>query len=904
MKSHVALILAGTLSWVTGTQASGVLAPASERLSSPDSSQAPSFRRHVVPLLSRIGCSSRECHGSFSGQGGFQLSLFGYDFQLDHGEITADEEEIRVDREQPARSLLLTKPTMEEKHKGKLQIEKDSWQYHLVLNWIRGGATNDAEASGDLQRLEVQPSEILFQGTNDTQQLRVIAHWQDGTSEDVTELTRFQTNDESIAGIDKQGRVEALGAGDTHIVAFYDNGVVPVPVLLPLNPMHGERYPKVATPTEVDRLVVAKLQKLGIRPSPVCSDTDFLRRVSLDVTGTLPTPSAIQAFLADRSPDKRERLIDQLLETPEHSAWWATRLCDITGNNAGNISEKLFKNDFSRQWYDWIYARLKRNEPYDQLVAGIVLATSRSSTDQDYLSFARQTSSYLKKTNPADFADHPYLPHFWARRNLRMPEEKALAFSHAFLGVRLQCAQCHKHPFDQWSKQDFEQFQAFFEPLRVGTRPDSKDEAKQVLKTMMAQAGLEGETKSDKKALDRLSRTRVERGEPIPWTEVYVESPKTMAKASTKKKPNTKRPTSSRVVTPKILGGEEVLATEYPDPREPLMEWLRDPQNPYFAKAFVNRVWAHYFGRGIVEPADDLNLANPPVNAPLMDHLAKSFIESGYDIRRLHREILLSDTYQRDWKPNETNALDDRNFSHMILRQLPAEVVVDAVAAATGTTIQAANGLDDLSDRAIGPNGQAGQNKRNRSAGYALSLFGQPPRETTCDCERTTDSTLLQTIYLRNDRDIRAALDNPKGGWIASLGGTANETEPNVAERHTKLRERLLREQQVVSEQEASADNESRKAQASVRRKRLEASMKKYVERYGPLTGQKPETAAQEAPLENWVREAFLRTVSRPPTEAELSMGLNDLKQAETPVDGLREILWALLNTKEFLVNH
>ncbi|NJN05874.1 MAG: DUF1549 domain-containing protein [Rhodobacteraceae bacterium] len=270
--------------------------------------------------MSRLGCSGRECHGAFSGQGGFQLSLFGYDFDADHKEITQDsdggEAEARVNTKEPLESLILTKGAMLTKHKGKERFAKDSWEYNLLLQWIRAGAKNDTVATGVFDRLEVTPAEIVFRHPGERTQLKVIAHWKDGTAEDITQLTRFRTNDDTVAAVSDAGLIESKGPGDTHIVAFYDNGVHPVPVMLAVSQFTGTKYPKTPTPTKVDEAVVAKLRKVGIIPSEVCADAEFLRRASLDVTGTLPTPDEVTAFMADRAKDKRAKKIDELLNVP------------------------------------------------------------------------------------------------------------------------------------------------------------------------------------------------------------------------------------------------------------------------------------------------------------------------------------------------------------------------------------------------------------------------------------------------------------------------------------------------------------------------------------------------------------------------------------------------------------
>ncbi|HEV7405557.1 MAG TPA: DUF1549 and DUF1553 domain-containing protein [Chthoniobacteraceae bacterium] len=813
--------------------------------------QEPGFRRHVIPLLSRAGCNGRECHGSFQGRGGFRLSLFGYDFEADHKAITQDadggEGEVRVNLGAPAKSLLLLKPTVQMEHKGKERIHKDSWEYQLLLRWIAGGAKEDSEKTGVFDRLEVLPRELVFHAPGDRTQLQVIAHWQDGTVEDVTRLTRFRSNDDSVAGVSETGLVECKAKGDTHVVAFYDNGITPISVMLSMSEFTGAKYPAVRTPTKVDELVVAKLRQLGVVPSAPCTDAEFLRRASLDVTGTLPLPVEVTKFTADPTPDKRARKIDELLASPGYAAWWATRLCDFTGNSARQIfSEGVtdLNGEFSRQWWEWISRRIAKNEPYDQLVAGIVLAVSRSAPGQTYKDYALEMASYLRHDHPADFAQRATMPYFWARKNVQKPEDRALSFAHAFLGVRIECAECHKHPFDQWTKTDYVQFQQFFEHVRYDSNIRRDDDVNFVTATKEISAATGAGNMMQMQMREAQSdeiRRRIEAGKVIPIHEVYIA------------KRNPRRTTAvqntgayaGRVLTPKLLGGEKVLLSEYADPREPLMRWLRSKENPFFARAFVNRVWAAYFHRGLVDPADDLNLANPPVNAGLMDFLAEDFIAHGYDMKRLHRMILTSDTYQRSWRPNATNGLDDKNFSRFMVRRLPAEVLLDALTLATAANGRRVELAGDFAHRQIGPNVSAfglGDVMGDRNVpDYALTVFGKPARETNCDCERSTTPSLLQTLYTRNDPEMLARIESRRDAtpaWIAEL--------------RTAYR------------------------------------------------AQRPPPAAIDA----LIAEVFLRTVSRPPTTGEWQKARVDLKAARDPIDGVRDLLWAMLGTREFMVNH
>ncbi|MEW6304657.1 MAG: DUF1549 domain-containing protein [Verrucomicrobiota bacterium] len=888
-----------------------------ERFGNLEKAESPSFRRHVIPLVSRTGCNGRECHGAFSGQGGFSLSLFGYDFEKDHQEITQDadggEAEVRVNPKEPEQSLFLTKPTVQVKHKGKERFQKDSWEYNLMLKWIKDGAKIDVAETGEFSHLEVTPTEMVFKKPGEYVQLKVLAHWKDGTVEDVTQLTRFRSNDDSVATVSDTGRVSSAGPGDTHIVAFYDNGVHPVPTMLPVSDRVGSKYPKIAASTKVDDLILTKLRKVGIVPSEICTDAEFLRRASLDVTGTLPTPAEVEAFLADKSPTKRAKKIDELLTRPGYAAWFTTLLCDFTGNNPQQLVDGggLIRNlngEQSRRWYDWIYKRVSENMPYDQLAAGIILATSRTSPDQTYEDLAKEMAAYYRTENQADFAERPTMPYFWARRNIAKPQEKALAFSHSFLGVRIECAECHKHPFDQWTKQDFEQFQVFFTTIASGANRVAKDEGityasltQEIRDKVMADNGdkpFDKKSNDQNRAMQQEAMRRIKAGELVPWNEVYVD----LRRAPQPPRKDRKEVKgSARVITPKILGGEEVMLQQYSDPRQPLMDWMRSRDNPYFARAFVNRVWANYFGRGIVEPADDMNLANPPVNKELMDYLAEGFVDHGFDMKWLSREILNSDAYQRSWKPNDTNQLDEKNFSHMVLRRVPAEVALDAITMATSASSDLSRFAADIPNRSIGP-GVSIQGRRGNTS-YALATFGKPARVANCDCERTADPTLLQTLFTRNDPELLTRLETGKGSaWIDELRRLYGQSPGEVARvendfKRTRASRQALREKvekRMAAGELSKADIQKMKADLKAAEQKEEALAAKL--------DKMPKPADFKA--DDIIQEVFLRTVSRPPTAEEMAKAKEDIAAAKNPVDGVRDVLWAMLNTREFLVNH
>lgn len=815
------LLVASSSPSAAAAEPSAVLPPLSERYSAEPSShasgEAPNFQRHIVPLLGRLGCNGRSCHGSFQGRGGFRLSMFGYDFDLDHKALLAGDP-ARVNVDKMDTSQVLTKPTSEDEHGGGKRFAPGGWEDRTLRAWIKAGAKQDSKSAGLFLRLDIVPREVNFTRLDERAPLKAYAHWSDGTVEDVTCLTRFSSNDDVVARVTPAGEISAAGRGDTSIICSYDRAVVSVPITLPVSEQSGERYPNVPTPTRVDELVVAKLKKLGIVPSPVIDDATFLRRVSLDITGTLPVPDEVRAFLADASPDKRRRKIDELLERPAYAVLWAAKLCDITGLNAPlQLGNTEFAAAVGGQWQTWMERKVRDNVPYDDLVEGLVLAVSRR-PGETYDDFSLRMSSYVRKKDPLDFTAERHMPWYWYRGNLAMPEEKSLGFAYSFLGVRLDCAQCHKHPFDVWTQQDFQQFTGCFERIRSGISPDFAEAQKKLIADL-------GIVKATTAAERRGKYKKVsEAGERAPWGEIYI--------APTADAPGSGRPTNKPKefahLKPKILGGE-VLADGVPDPRLPLMTWLRDKNNPYFAKAWVNRVWAMYFGRGIVDPPDDLNLANPPSNKELLDELARDFIAHDFDMKWLHRTIAGSRTYQLSRETNPTNRKDERNFSRALVRRLPAEVAVDALLQATGDRKRLETVATDARNRRIGLQPTADLSRTE----YSLAVFGKPLRIVNCDCEREAEPSLLQSIFLRNDADTLAAI-NRTDGWLKELA-------------------------------------------------------------------KKPDLLGSPETL---VREAYLRTLSREPRPQELTRSLAHMAKATTPLDGLSDVLWALLNTQEFITNH
>lgn len=787
----------------------------------------PDFQRHVVPLLGRLGCNGRTCHGSFQGKGGFNLSMFGYDFEADLKALVAGDEP-RVNRMHPEQSLILNKPTSDDNHGGGQRFTHGGDEYHILHSWITAGAKGVEGAPAKLLRFEVVPNEIVFTHPGQTMALQCIAVWEDGSCQDVTQLTRFQTNDETIAEVTNTGLVTCKSPGDTYVVSFYDNGIFSTQVMMPVSEKNGADYPPVETPTEIDRLVVRKLSRMGIEPSAVCSDETFLRRVSLDLVGTLPSARELQEFLDDPTPQKRQHKVDELLNSEAYATWWAVKLADLTGSNSQSLGSTDMNSPASEQWNAWLKRRLEDNVGWDRIAAGIILATSRR-PGQTYESYAAEQSRHLKAKNSTDFTDLDNPMHYyWFRSNNQTDMDRVLTFGYTFMGVRLQCAQCHKHPFDQWSKDDFQKFAGFFKRIRPGIAPDGKA-YQTFLKTRLGVP-----VKLDTAALRRQMYLRVSaEGLPIPWNEIWIEPP------------------STQPMPAKILGGPEFDLNDYDDPREPLAAWLLQKDNPYFAPSFVNRIWAHYFGPGIVEPPDDFNSANPPSNKPLLTWLSDQFIENGFDIKWLHRTITASQTYQRSCVVTATNRTDVKNFSRALVRRMPAEVTIDAILRATARDEVAAEYLSDTSGRKIAQHPKSFQ---ARGIDYSLLVFGKPRRTTNCDCERQDQPTLLQSLYVRNDSELIGWLERPDG-WLVRV---AQELGQPLSSESKSLPARQAAEPVFVDHEKTH----------------------------------------------QLIVSAYQRTLNRTPTAEELRTATQHIASTENTVEGLRDLMWGLLNTHEFLTNH
>lgn len=655
-----------TATW-TGAQAPSVAVPVT--VTAFDLAGPISFPVQVVPILTKFSCNAGGCHGKQHGQNGFKLSLFGFDPEADHDALVKEARGRRLFFASPENSLLLVKATAGVAHGGGRRLGRESFEYNLLLRWVRQSAPYETGQARKLVGLDVWPRERLMT-IRAAQRLIVTARYQDGATEDVTRLAQYQSNDGDCATVDEAGVVRTLDVpGETAIMVRYQGQVGIFPVMVPLG-RAVENYPDFPADNFIDTLAVAKWKKLGIVPSDLCTDAEFIRRATLDLCGTLPTPDETRRFLSDAAKDKRAHLIDRLLDRPEYADYFATKWADILHNRRQGV--ETYKHG-TYLFHGWIRQALMQNMPYDEFVRAIVAGSG-------------------------GYDRHPPVVWFRLVRSLDGYVENT---GQLFLGLRLQCAQCHHHPAEKWGQEDYYGLAAFFS--RVGR--------KVVLPTACFP-----NTRED------IYDTRA--GEVI-------------------------HPRTGQVMKPKGLDGPVYAESSAVDPRHQLVDWMARPDNPYFAKALVNRLWGHCFNRGLVDPLDDMRSTNPPINPELLDALAKDFIAHKFDVKHVLRTICTSRVYSLSSTPNVWNAHDRKNFARYYPKRLPAEVLLDAVAQATGVP-SAFPGL---------PTGTRAIQLPDESVASAfLDIFGRPQRSTPCECERINDATLSQSLHLLNSRDLQNRL--------------------------------------------------------------------------------------------------------------------------------------------------
>ncbi|WP_164100777.1 DUF1549 and DUF1553 domain-containing protein [Candidatus Laterigemmans baculatus] len=708
-----------------------------------------SFVNDVMPWLTKANCNSGGCHAKAGGgQNGFQLSLLGFEPQDDYASIVREARGRRIVRAAPEESLILKKASGGIPHGGGVRLVRGSAGYDTILRWIQQGATDSLPSEPELVSLEVQPNgEVVEMGGE--RQLTALATYSDGTVRDVTELALYESNQEAMAEVTDDGRVSIQRLpGRVAVMARFQGKVAVFTASVPL----GAPVEDLPEPVNfIDEHVFANLRQIGIPPSPVCDDPTFLRRVTIDIAGRLPTAEEAKAFLADTAPDRRDQVIERLLRSPNYADYFANKWTPLLKNRRDDASD--ITSNFA--FHAWLRDSLLANVPYDQLVRELLAATGT-------------------------VVENP--PVAWYKR-VKDPKEQLEDITQLFLGVRMQCAQCHHHPFERWSQDDYYSMAAFFS--RIGRKP----------------TGVRGE--------DLIFHDRG------PATAVNVKS--------------------GEALPPAALGDDVGTITPDEDPRLRLADWMGSPENPYFAKALVNRYWKHFFSRGLIEPEDDIRDTNPPTNPELLAALEAHFIESGFDLKELVRVITRSRTYQLSSIPNEKNWVDRQNYSRFYLRRLQAEVMLDSIDDLTGANTNFANLPAET--RAIA----LPDNSYTKSSPF-LQVFGRPEAASVCECERVQSSSLAQSLHLINSADIKNKL--------ATAGGRAAEL-----------------------------------------------------------------SAAEMTPEEK-IHALYLAAFSRPPLPEELETAVAYLNEPLLDASGkplapeaaekqsFQDLIWALMNTKEFLFNH
>lgn len=638
------------------------------------------FDLDVQPIFTRFGCNAGACHGKQRGQNGFQLSLLGFDADFDFDALTKESRGRRTSLTNPAQSLLLLKPVGASPHGGGKRIEPGSPEFATLQRWGAEGMPRAVAGAPKLQRVTVEPPEAIITN-NGKLPLKVTAHYSNGTTRDVTRMAQFQSNESAIANVDVNGVISTSTiTGESAVMARYMNVIAVCTVSVPLpNEVPADVYEKLPRKNFVDDLVWKKLARLRITPSEPAADHTFLRRVYIDIIGRSPTVAEAKKFLDDPSPEKRVALVDELLENPEYAEHWANKWADLLRPNPYHVGIKSVLN------YDaWIRDSFHKNKPYDQFVRELVAAKG----------------STWRNGNTNMFRDR------------RQPEELTTIVSQLFLGIRLECAKCHHHPFEKWGQEDFYSFAAYF---------------------------------------SRIGRKGTGISAPISGSEEYI---------FTAKSGQVVHPQTNAVLPPRPLFGEAPAIAPDQDPRESLAAWITSPNNPYFTQVAVNRVWSDLMERGLVEPVDDLRATNPPSNGPLLDALATDFREQGYDFKKLIRRITTSHVYGLSSIPNDRNSVDTRNYSRHYRQRLRAEVLLDSVSQITGTPDVFA---------AAAPGTKAKELWTVRIESLFLDAFGRPDPNQDPPCERSSEPTVVQVLHLMNSENLfsKVTTDTSRAAQLA-----------------------------------------------------------------------------------------------------------------------------------------
>jgi hypothetical protein len=623
-----------------------------------------SFKLDVMPIFLRAGCNTGTCHGAARGKDGFRISLFGFDPEGDYYRITREMSGRRISIALPEECLLVEKSIGTVTHTGGERFKVGSEHYQTLLRWLEAGAPKDPPTVARAVAVDLYPPRLVLEGDGASQRLTVRAKYSDGTERDVTSLARFMTNNDVSAKITEDGLVTAAQRGEAYVFARFATFTVGTQVIVIPKDLRYT-WPNVPERNYIDGLVFDKLKKLRILPSELCDDESFLRRASLDLTGTLPTREEHDRFMSDAREDKRSKLVDGLLARKEFSELWVMKWAELLQIRTNDNQQVSYKTALG--YFNWLQARVQENVPFNELVREILGASGGT--------FQNPASTFYQIE----------------RDTLKTAENVA----QIFMGMRIQCAQCHNHPFDRWTLDDYYGFSAFFS--QVG-RKNAEDPREKII---------------------------YDKGEG-----------------------EVKHPVGGRTMEPKFLGGE-VADVKGKDRREVLADWLVSPQNPYFARNLANMVWAHFFGRGIIDPVDDVRVSNPASNPELLDALARKFVEYKYDFKKFVRDILTSRVYQLSTQANATNESDTRNFSKGPIRRIRAEVLLDIISQVTETPNKF---------RGLPVGSRAVQIADGNTTNYFLRTFGRATRETVCSCEVKMDPNLSQALHLLNGDTVNARI--------------------------------------------------------------------------------------------------------------------------------------------------
>lgn len=661
------------------------------------------FQNQVVPAFTKHGCNSGGCHGKAEGQNGFRLSLLGFEPQEDYDHLLKESRGRRLFLAAPDRSLLLLKASGNLPHAGGARITENSTAYRTIRRWIEEGAVYAGPEEPTIERVEVVPASRVLD-LNSTQQLKVIAHLSDGTTQDVTRMAQYESANRDLAEVDGQGLVQTTALpGNVGVMARYQTHVAVFQATLPL----GAPVENLPEPNNfIDRLVFKQLSELGLPPSELCDDYEFLRRVTIDIAGRLPTKEETTAFLSDDQADKRAKTIDRLLDSADYADYFANKWSALLRNRGSNDSS----GRTTYALHTWIRNGLLQNKPYDKFVSELLTASGEAGRDPTVTWYhqVRRTSEIVEDT------------------------------AQLFLGQRIQCARCHHHPFEKWSQDDYHGMAAFFS--RLGRKTSRLEPNKQNIYHKPGQA-------------------------------------------------SAVNPRTKNSVKPTGLGDEPMVIAPEKDPRQELAAWITKRENPFFARSLVNRYWKHFFARGLVEPEDDIRLTNPPTNPELLDTLAEHFTAQKYDLKDLVRTICNSRVYQLSSTPNDYNQDDQQSYSRFYPRRLNAEVLSDAIDTLTNSTSKFSGTLAGT---------RATQLPDVKADSYFLTVFGRPDGNSACECERSTDATLAQSLHLLNSAELmqkvaddlkRRLADKSQSheDHLRDLYMTAYSREPDDAEIKTAL---------------------------------------------------------------------------------------------------------------------